>query len=136
MIFLSSIILHRFPGTRASIIDGVPPVFEKAKTVLTVSKFSKRDILEHYRVDPDKISVVQPAARNHFRPLGWEEKESVKAGYADGREYFLFVGGIHPRKNLLNLLKAFSLFKKWQKSNMKLLVAGRLAWQFEDLVEN
>jgi glycosyltransferase involved in cell wall biosynthesis len=35
----------------------------------------------------------------------------------------------------MNLLKAFSLFKKWQKSNMKLLVAGRLAWKFEDLVE-
>lgn len=38
-------------------------------------------------------------------------------------------------KNLLNLLKAFSLFKKWQKSNMKLLVAGRMAWQYEDLLE-
>jgi glycosyltransferase involved in cell wall biosynthesis len=35
----------------------------------------------------------------------------------------------------MNLLKAFSLFKKWQNSNMQLLVAGRLAWQYEDLIE-
>jgi glycosyltransferase involved in cell wall biosynthesis len=67
--------------------------------------------------------------------LSWHEKEQVKDGFADGREYFLFTGGIHPRKNLLNLLKAFSLFKKWQHSNMKLLVAGRLAWQYDDIVE-
>jgi glycosyltransferase involved in cell wall biosynthesis len=35
----------------------------------------------------------------------------------------------------MNLLKAFSLFKKWQNSNMKLLVAGRLAWKYVNLIE-
>ena len=44
-------------------------------------------------------------------------------------------GSIHPRKNLLTLLKAFSLFKKWQKSNMKLVIAGRWAWQNEAITE-
>ena len=68
-------------------------------------------------------------------PLSWHEKEQVKEGFAEGREYFLFTGGIHPRKNLMNLLKAFSLFKKWQHSNMKLLVAGRLAWQYDEITE-
>ncbi|WP_353934802.1 glycosyltransferase, partial [Acinetobacter baumannii] len=40
-----------------------------------------------------------------------------------------------PRKNLLHLLKAFSLFKKWHKSNMKLVIAGRLAWHYETFLE-
>jgi glycosyltransferase involved in cell wall biosynthesis len=103
--------------------------------VLTVSEFSKKDILAHYPMDPEKISVASGAARSIFHNIHWAEKDAIKSGYADGREYFLFVGGIHPRKNLLNLLKAFSLFKKWQKSNMRLIVVGRLAWQYTDLIE-
>ena len=79
--------------------------------------------------------MIGGAVRKGFQPMEWEDKQAVKDGYADGREYFLFVGGIHPRKNLLNLLKAFSHFKKWQHSNMKLLVAGRKAWQYDDLLE-
>ena len=107
---------------------------QKAKEVITVSAFSKADIIQQYQLPADKISVVPGAARTGFQPVNWQEKEQVKAGYADGREYFLFTGGIHPRKNLMNLLKAFSLFKKWQHSNMKLLIAGRLAWQYDDML--
>lgn len=108
---------------------------EKAESIVTVSAYSKKDIIEQYSIPQEKIEIVYGAAKINFQPLSWQEKEQVKEGYADGREYFLFTGGIHPRKNLLNLLKAFSLFKKRQHSNMKLLVAGRLAWQFEDLLE-
>ncbi len=114
---------------------GTPRFLKKAKQVLTVSEFSKKDIITQYPTAAEKISVVYGAAREGFQPLNWSEKLSTKVGNSAGLEYFLFVGGIHPRKNLMNLLKAFSLFKKWQKSNMKLLVAGRLAWQYEDLVE-
>jgi glycosyltransferase involved in cell wall biosynthesis len=55
--------------------------------------------------------------------------------YADGCAYFVVVGSIHPRKNLINLLKGFSIFKKRQRSNMKLVITGRLAWQHGDFEE-
>lgn len=108
---------------------------KKARTVVAVSDFTRSDILEKYPVSAEKIKVVKGAARNIFTPISWQEKEEVKQTYSDGTEYFLFTGGIHPRKNLLNLLKAFSLFKKWQRSNMKLLVVGRLAWSYDDVLE-
>lgn len=111
-----------------------PAFLRKAAIVVTVSDFTRSDILAKYPMPPQKIRVVKGAARDIFTPVSWQEKEQVKDGYADGREYFLFTGGIHPRKNLLNLLKAFSLFKKWQHSNMKLLVAGRLAWQYDEVL--
>jgi glycosyltransferase involved in cell wall biosynthesis len=114
---------------------GTPKFLKKAKQILTVSEFSKNDILAHYSNVADKISVVYGAARENFAPIKWSDKVATKIAYSGGLEFFLFIGGIHPRKNLLQLLKAFSLFKKWQKSNMKLVVAGRLAWQFEDLIE-
>lgn len=112
-----------------------PAFIRKATKLITVSNFSKEDISKTYRFSDSKMVVIPGAARQGFVPLEWEEKQAVKDGYADGREYFLFVGGIHPRKNLMTLLKAFSHFKKWQHSNMKLLVVGRMAWQYEDLLE-
>ena len=108
---------------------------QKAQRVVTVSAYSKQDIIQQYNLADKKIDIVHGAAKNDFVPLSWQEKEQVKEGFADGREYFLFTGGIHPRKNLMNLLKAFSLFKKWQHSNMKLLVAGRLAWQYDEVTK-
>jgi glycosyltransferase involved in cell wall biosynthesis len=107
----------------------------KAARVTTVSEYSKQDIIKHYKVSPEKIGVVYSAAGEQFKPVSWQEKQQVKEQYTAGTEYFLCTGGIHPRKNLMNLLRAFSLFKKWQHSNMKLVVAGRLAWQYDEIVE-
>ncbi len=112
-----------------------PSFIRKAAKLATVSEYSAKEIAANYRIAASDIIVASGAAREGFAPIDWEEKMAVKDGYADGREYFLFVGGIHPRKNLMNLLKAFSMFKKWQHSNMKLLVVGRLAWQYDDILE-
>jgi glycosyltransferase involved in cell wall biosynthesis len=67
--------------------------------------------------------------------LTWSEKENWKEHFTGGCEYFLYVGSIHPRKNIINLLKAFSGFKKRQKTNMQLVITGRMAWQQEDFTK-
>ncbi len=104
----------------------------KAKVVVTVSEFSKQDICRQYKTEADKIHVIHNAVGPVFKPVSFEEKEKIKQQYAGGCEYFIFTGTIHPRKNLINLLKAFSLFKKKQSSNMKLVIAGRMAWKTEE----
>lgn len=108
-----------------------PKFLNIAKSIATVSEFSKKDILSNYKIDEKKLSVVYSAAKEIFQPLNTEEKEATKKEYTDGKEYFVFTGPIHPRKNPMNLLKAFSVFKKRQQSNMKLVMAGRLAWKYE-----
>ena len=112
-----------------------PKFLKKAKLVATVSEYSKKDIVGRYKISEEKIVNVGSAAKPFFRPVESDQKEMIKEAYADGFEYFVFVGGIHPRKNLMNLLKAFSLFKTRQHTNMKLLVVGRLAWQYNETVE-
>jgi glycosyltransferase involved in cell wall biosynthesis len=87
-------------------------------------------------VAPGEIHIVPNAARDIFQPLSDEEKDKVKNTYTGGKEYFVYAGAIHPRKNLTNLLKAFSIFKKRQKSNWKLVLAGRLAWKYKHFVES
>jgi glycosyltransferase involved in cell wall biosynthesis len=68
--------------------------------------------------------VAGIAVRPFFKPMDWEEKTPVKEQYTGGTEYFLCTGALLPRKNLITLLKAFSLFKKRQQSNLKLVIAG------------
>lgn len=114
----------------------MPGFLNKATTVATVSDFSKNDIVSHFTIHPDKIDVVFSAAKENFKPISIEKKAAVKNKYTDGKEYFVYSGSIHPRKNLINLLKAFSVFKKRQKTSMKLVLAGRLAWKFESFTKS
>jgi glycosyltransferase involved in cell wall biosynthesis len=110
-----------------------PLYAKKATRIVTVSEFSKNDIATRYHVPLDKIDVTYNGAHEMYCPLNWEEKEAVKKQYANGCEYFVFAGALHPRKNVVNLLKAFIVFKKRQRSNMKLVVVGRMAWNYEEI---
>ncbi len=112
------------------------PLFaKKAKRIATVSNFSKDDIVKHYGIDPANIDVVYNGAHDEYVPLSAEDREAVKQKYADGCEYFVFAGALHPRKNIVNLLKAFVEFKKRQRTNMKLVIAGRPAWKYDEVEE-
>jgi glycosyltransferase involved in cell wall biosynthesis len=113
-----------------------PRFIDKAAVTVTVSEFSKKDILTQYKTDANKIAVVHNAAKEQFHPVSEKEKEETKNRYTEGKDYFVYVGSIHPRKNLMNLLKAFSVFKKKQKSGLKLIIAGRLAWKYNSFVES
>ena len=110
------------------------PLFaKKASRIVTVSTFSKNDISTRYGIEPSKIDVVYNGAHDEYVPLSAAGREEVKKKYADGCEYFVFAGALHPRKNIVNLLKAFVAFKKRQHTNMKLVIAGRMAWKYEEV---
>jgi glycosyltransferase involved in cell wall biosynthesis len=112
-----------------------PKFARKATRIGTVSTYSKEDISKHYGVPLEKIDVIYNGVHDDYRPLSWDEREAVKKQYADGSEYFVFAGALHPRKNIVNLLKAFIAFKKKQRSNMKLVIVGRMAWKYEEVQE-
>jgi len=109
-----------------------PKFIKKAKTIATVSEFSKNDIIKQYKTDAKKIQVVYNGVKDVFHPASFDEQLSSKAKYTGGKEFFLYVGAIQPRKNLVNLLKAFSIFKKRQKSEWKLVLAGKLGWRKDE----
>ncbi len=108
-----------------------PKYCQKAQRIIAVSEFTKQDIVQQYGISPDKIEVVYNAADSTFyRPLGLLERQYIQLQYALGHPYFLFVGAIHPRKNLANILRAYDAFKQEHPDlRMKFLVAGRKAWQ-------
>jgi glycosyltransferase involved in cell wall biosynthesis len=112
-----------------------PKFLKKASSIVTVSQFSKEDIVKQYRTDASRIDVVYNGVKEIFRPLSFDEKTAVKEKYTEGKEFFIYTGAIQPRKNLINLLKAFSIFKKRLQSNMKLVITGRLAWKNEEFLK-
>jgi glycosyltransferase involved in cell wall biosynthesis len=101
-----------------------PGFLKKANALVAVSQAEKIDIINAYHVDSQKITVVGPAAREGYHPVAFEQQMVVKEKYTGGKEYFIGVD-VAGSKNLINLLKAFSFFKKRQRSGMKLLLVTR-----------
>ncbi len=113
-----------------------PRYLNKATVIATVSQFCKQDIIAKYKTEAAKINVVFNGVKEIFRPVSKEDKAETKSNYTDNKEYFVYAGAIDSSKNLLNLLKAFSVFKKRQQTNMKLVLAGRLARKYGSFKEN
>ncbi len=110
------------------------PLFAaKAHRIATVSEFTKNDIVQKYNIDPEKIDVVYNGANEIYTPLTEEEKEKTKIEFSHDCPYFLFIGLIHPRKNLSNLFAAFDKFKHAVGGNIKLIVVGDKKWWTEDI---
>jgi len=97
---------------------------QKARFLICFSLFMKEKIISHFKLNPQKVEVVIPQSVLAGLSVSNEEKEKIKLQYADGKEYFLYAGDLDLRHQLLQLLKAFSLFKKRQRSTWKLVLAG------------
>lgn len=105
-----------------------PRFARKAARIATVSAFSKQDICREYHQPEEKVDVVYNGVNELFGPLSPDEIAKVRRHYTAGAPYFLFVGSLHPRKNLARLFMAFDLYKRNDALHMKLLVAGERKW--------
>ncbi|MFY9307947.1 MAG: glycosyltransferase family 1 protein [Bacteroidia bacterium] len=101
-----------------------PKFARKASRIATVSHFSKSDIIKQYNIHPDSIDVVFNGCNPLYQPLSGEVKSLVKQKYTGGCDYFLFVGALHPRKNISRLFQAFDKFRQAQDKDIKLLIVG------------
>lgn len=105
------------------------PKFAKtASRIATVSKFSQEDISNTYNIPLEKIDVVYNGVSGKFKPLSGEQIRKIKMRVSNGAPYFIFVGTLHPRKNLKKLFLGFDIFKDQNESTYKLLVAGNKKW--------
>lgn len=106
----------------------VPAAAERAARIITVSHRSARDLVSILGVSDAKIRVVYPAPEAVFRPvpagLRAQAAARLAARYQVFRPYVLYVGGISPRKNLLDLVYAFSKTCRQLVPQMTLVIAG------------
>lgn len=107
-----------------------PKFARKAKHILTVSNYSKKDIVDTYGISSNKISVVYNGISDEFRVLTSEEITETRQHYTNGKPYFLFVGSLHPRKNIQRLVQAFSEFSR-VNLQIDLVIVGNAMWKQE-----
>lgn len=105
-----------------------PRQLRRADRIIAVSEATHRDVVHTYGIDPGKIEVACNGARDTFRPFTEEEKQATRAQFSGGKPYLLYVGAIHPRKNVHRLITAFDQFLEKTGADCQLLLAGRMAW--------
>lgn len=101
-----------------------PRFARKATRIATVSAYSKQDLINTYGISDTKIDVVYNGCNTLYQPISPELQKATKEKYSGGNDYFLFVGALHPRKNISRLLKAFDTFKSRQPGPAKLVIVG------------
>jgi len=110
------------------------PIYaQKAHRIITVSEYSKNDICKSYNIEPSKIDVVYNGSNSLYNPIDEETKKRTKNTYSKGSDYFIFIGSLHPRKNIARLLEAFEMFKKSTSSSLKLLIVGEAMFKTKDI---
>jgi len=100
--------------------------------IVTTSTTLKKKITASHAGKEMQITVIPAAPPDEIREADWSEKLSVKEKYADGREFFFCFKEIGPASNWEEVLKAFSIFKKWQQSSFKLVIAGKIESGFKE----
>ncbi|MDP3431835.1 MAG: glycosyltransferase family 1 protein, partial [Bacteroidota bacterium] len=122
------------PWLKAKYYNYFFPLFaRKAQRIVTVSSFSKEDIHKTYNIENDKIDVVYNGINTLYTPTSEGERLIAKAKYSDGKDYFLFIGSLHPRKNITGLLLAYDAFRSSIESDVKLLIVGESMFKTRDI---
>ncbi len=98
----------------------------RARKVITVSEFCRTEIAEKWDIPADRIEATHEAARSVFRP-------SKKR--ASGPATLLYVGAIHPRKNLRRLIRVWERLRGGRFPELRLRVIGPAGWSAGDDLE-
>ena len=102
---------------------------ERADHLICVSAFTEQDLFRHYPVAKGKSTVIGHGVDHTFTPLSDTRKDAIKKELTDGIPYFLYLGSMHPRKNIIRLIEAFELYMTEGYEPRYLVLAGRLAWR-------
>lgn len=116
----------------------LPGALKSAARIITISEFSRNEIVDYFGVAPGRITVTHCAAGPQFRPRPASELEiPLQAlGLIPGG-YVLTVGTLEPRKNLATLVRAHGLLPVALQRRYPLVIAGMPGWktaQFDALV--
>ncbi|MFW5888241.1 MAG: glycosyltransferase family 4 protein [Patescibacteria group bacterium] len=108
----------------------------RAKKIITVSKFSKQEILENYKCDPDKIKVIYNGYNNNiYRKINNKQKIERKLDkYGLSSPYILYVGRLERKKNIPALVEAFGIAKMENKDfSCKLVLVGAADYGYDEI---
>jgi len=105
--------------------EEVPRLISLCDAIITVSEYSKEDIIKTFNYPRDKIYVTYLASEDIYHVIDTDESITfINNNYSINSPYILYVGGFSPRKNIIGLIEAFSKLISYYKSDIKLVIAG------------
>ena len=112
----------------------VPIFIRRADKVITVSENTKNDIIKFLKVPKEKISVTFETYNECYdSEIKKEDSKKILDKYGINKNYFLFVGMIEPRKNILSILKAF--IELDDELDEDLVIVGKKGWYYREIEE-
>lgn len=141
VVFLMDLSYERFGGEFFTSYDinqlkrWTPLSIRKAKHVLTISEFSKSEIVALYKTPPEKISVIYPGfdRETYHGKIPKTKQLQVRKKYGITGKYLIYIGTLQPRKNLSRLIDAFAKLKNKQ---VKLVIGGKKGWLYDQVFEH
>ncbi|TFG68215.1 MAG: glycosyltransferase family 1 protein [Anaerolineales bacterium] len=125
-------------GNRALHLQKLRFVQEHADVVITVSECTKRDVVKHLGITPERVYVVYNGVNPDFHPIednAYITRVLARYGLSP-KTYILHVGTLEPRKNLMHLVQAYRhLLDIIPTLALKLVLVGHAGWHFEQLFE-
>ena len=124
--------------SRAQLQLTVRHTARRAAQILTLSEFSRGDLIETYQLNPARVFVTPAAAPPHFAPVtNATELRRIRTTYGIERDYILALGSIQPRKNLVRLIEAYSSLRQARPdlSLPQLVLAGRRGWLEKEIFQ-
>lgn len=109
-----------------------PRYHRRADRIVAVSQYTADDIIKTYSLDHTKVSVGYNACPDHYQPISTEQAAAIRAKYTEGRDYFVYIGSLHPRKNIVNLIQAYNRYRE-QGGDQVLVLIGNLAWKTDSI---
>lgn len=110
---------------------------KKASLIFTISKASKSDIIDIYNVAEDKIIVTYPGIKPFTSLSPQIYTKNMLSKFQINNRYFLFVGTLQPRKNIVRLIEAFSkISSKGKDHDVQLVIVGRKGWLYEEILKS
>lgn len=123
------------PKAVARFYNKYSPLFaDAADAIVTVSNYSANDIVKCYNVPQDKVHVVSNAVNSSFQKLPNDQITAIRKKVSMGNPYFVYVGSLHERKNIRNLLLAFNQFAK-AHPDFRMILVGAPLWNDKFLSE-
>jgi glycosyltransferase involved in cell wall biosynthesis len=111
---------------------------QKAQKIIAVSESTKKDLIDIYGIDSEKIEVIYSAVSQDSKIIDRNDTRliEVKKKYKLPYKFILFLGTLEPRKNITSLVRAYNQLRKNKHPELekyKLVIAGHLGWKFKDI---
>lgn len=111
-----------------------PHLLKSADLFITVSDFSKKELVALCDVDPDRIVTTYLGKDPEFRPRNEHEcQHSLDTYGLKYRQYLLSVSTIEPRKNIDSLIDAYAFLPKELKAQYPLVIVGDYGWNSHEI---